>query len=138
MRCEPVPVFPKAAPSIHRFTTTSASTAVETFRLPSGELLRLEHGGCEYYVLTLQFSAPVKQTAYVSAARLLDTLIPLQPDSRFDLALAANTLREMASKNAPLNTESPVPGDGEDFLQARLKLERAKGKLQLTLFRGPL
>jgi len=56
------------------------------------------------------------------------------------LALAARTLRTMAARRAPLSEESEVAGDGLDFLQARLILEQSKtrGKLRLTLFRGPL
>jgi hypothetical protein len=60
------------------------------------------------------------------------------PVTSFDLALAANTLRGMAAKGAPLGEESLVDDDGIDFLQAHLTLERAKDKLRLTLFRGPL
>jgi hypothetical protein len=138
VRSEPSPAFPQAAPGIHKFTVKSTTEAVETLRLPSGEVLRLEHGGCEYYVLVLEFSAVAKQNAYASGAQLLDSLRPQQPDANFDLALAAKTLRVMAARNAPLGEESAVAGDGEDFLQANLKLEQAKGKLRLTLFRGPL
>lgn len=140
VRSEPSPVFPKAAASIHSFSATAPTEAVESLRLPSGEELRLEHGGCEYYVLAFEFSGAAGPDAYISAAKMLDSLRPLQPDARFDLPLAARTLRAMSARRAPLAEESEVDGDGLDFLQARLTLEPAKstGKLRLTIFRGPL
>lgn len=138
VRSEPSPVFPKAASAIHSFIPKSPTEAIETLRLPSGEKLRLEHGGCEYYVLVVEFSAAAKQNAYAHAANLLDSLLPQQPVTSFDLTLAVKTLRGMAAKGAPLGEESLVDDDGVDFLQAHLKLARAKNKLRLTLFRGPL
>ncbi len=69
---------------------------------------------------------------------MLDSLQALHPDSNFDLPRAAQTLRAMAGAGKPLNTEQEVDGDGEDFLQARLTLVHTRGKLRLTLFRGPL
>lgn len=138
VRSKPSPVFPKAAPGIHSFSVQSPTTAIETLRLPSGEVLRLEHGGCEYYVLVLEFSAAARQNAYARAAKLLDSLRPQQPEAGFDLEKVSGTLKEMAARGAPLAEESEVSGDGLDFLQARLTLEQAKGKLRLTLFRGPL
>jgi len=138
VRSEPTPMFPKAAPGIHTFTAQAPTTALETLRLPSGEVLRLEHGGCEYYSLTLEFSATAQQNAYTAAAKLLDSLRTQQPEIAFDLALAALTLRAMAARGAPLEEESEVAGDGVDFLQTRLVLKQVKRKLRLALFRGPL
>ena len=140
VRSAPYPAFPNAAAGIHSFTTKTPSEAIETLRLPSGEVLRLEHGGCEYYVLALEFNGSAKTDAYASAAKLLDSLRTQQPDIAFDFALAARTLNSMAARRAPLAEESEIAGDGVDFLQARLVLEPAKtkGKLRLTLFRGPL
>jgi hypothetical protein len=138
VRGEPAPLFPKAASGMHSFTPKSPTEADETLRLPSGATLRVEHGGCEYYVLTFEFPGAAKENAYASAARLVDSLRLQQPESVFDLQRAASTLRAMASKGEPLGKEEEVAGDGEDFLQTRLMLEQRKGKLRLTLFVGPL
>lgn len=138
VRSKPDPVFPKADARIHSFISKSPTEAIETLRLASGDVLRLELGGCEYFVLTLEFAATANPNPYSAAAKLLDSLRPQQPEAGFDLALAASTLRAMGAKGTPLGEEAAVAGDGEDFLQARLKLEQAKGKLRLRLFRGPL
>jgi len=138
VRSKPDPVFPKADSRIHSFTSKSPTEAIETLRLPSGEVLRLELGGCEYFVLTFEFAGSANPNPYSAAAKLLDSLRPQGPESGFDLTLAASTLRAMEARGAPLGQEVAVAGDGEDFLQARLQLGQAKGKLRLTLFRGPL
>lgn len=141
MRGEPVPVFPQASPGAHSFTRKSATEAIETLRLSSGDMLRLEHGGCEYYVLTIDVPAPASglaSKAYVATANRLDELQAMQADANFDLSRASRTLRAMAARGAPLGEEAEIEGDGEDFLQARLSLVREKGKLRLSLFRGPL
>jgi len=154
VRSTPSPVFAAARKDVqaHIFTLKSDHEAVERFKLAPGMQVKVEHGGCEYFVTKIRFEAPelfaktyTDAMAYETAASLLRTLNNARPEVGFDLGLASETLlAEARRKRTPkLDHELSIQGDGVPPLQARIVIDaagraRSLGYLEVTLFRGPL
>lgn len=154
MRSEAAPLFPKPLASIgaHAFTTTSNHEGVERFTFGDGVRADVNHGGCEYDVTTLRFSAPAlfargyaARQAYAAAAAYLRTLAALRPETSNDFGAAAATLdaRASAAPTPAFGEELAVDGDGAPPIQGRVKVDAAgrqgkSGYVQVTLFKGPL
>lgn len=153
-RASPSAGFTANAPGVRSaaFKKINGHEAIETLALQAGEQLRIRHWGCEYFVVTLSLSGPevlkrsaTPAAAYGEVAALLQRLAAMKPRLAFDLALAAKALSAQAGnrKPAPLGEDIEVAGDGEDALQAQVKLDMARrreasGTLEVTLTRGPL
>lgn len=154
VRSTPAPIFSANRSDIqtHSFTLRSDHEAVERFRFGSDTEVKVEHGGCEYYVTKLRFESPSlfakkysDTLAYQNAASLLRKLKDSRPEINFDLELASQTLlKEAGRKRVPkLNQEFRIQGDGVSPLQAVIQIDaagrgRSFGYLEVTLFRGPL
>ncbi len=150
----PTPVFAKNHADIRsrNFTLTSSTEAKEQVQLKSGELIRISHGGCEYYTITFRFesneilrSDTSTNRVYKEAADLLQKLTTLKVDSAFDLGLAAATLETalMKQPRTELHDTLAVVGDGEEFLQTQIRIDAAGRKrkigfIEISLFKGPL
>lgn len=154
VRSTPAPIFPAGRNDVqaHTFALKSDHEAVEQFVLRSNLQVKVEHGGCEYFVTKIRFESSElfaakysDSMAYESAAGLLQELKKARPELNFDLDLASNTLRTEVKRNraSKLNHELSIQGDGVPPLQAMILLdaagrEKSIGFLQVTLFRGPL
>jgi hypothetical protein len=148
-RSEPAPLFAGTSPQVqrHTFQAVSPHDAVERFRIDGGIDVMVKHGGCEYVVVTLQFRGPLPGAGnpYATAARQLRVLRKDGAQIPFQLDAAARTLDAQAlrSPRPAFGTEYPVDGDGDAPLQAGVKVDGAHrgardGRVQVTLFRGPL
>ena len=144
IRGDPEPVLRAPAQRLakHQFRRTHAKEAIETISLPRGDSFRLDHSGCEYYVIA--FTVRPRQTGIDRlhiAAKGLRQLAALKPDIVFDLQAAAVAMEEVRRAGVPLvdGEEHPVAGDGEDFLQTRFVFDSApRGAVRFRLFKGPL
>jgi hypothetical protein len=154
MRGMPYPVFSKSRAEIfsRKFTPQSSHEAEENVELKSGETIQIKHWGCEYYVITftvksieLMKNGVSNEAAYREVYLILRKLVRLKADSVFDLRLAAITLeKSLRKKQAPeLSEELSVDGDGTDFLQTVITINRAErkgnlGLLEFSFAKGPL
>ena len=154
IRGEPEPALPAGQPGIveSTFTPRSSTEALEVVRFDDGAELRIEHGGCEYYLATLEVRDPALDVdggdvpaAYRAAAAWLRRLAMLEPALSFDFALAAETLERMpgAKRDLAFDEDIRVDGDGTDFLQTQVAVVSAPrddkaGTLRIRLFKGPL
>jgi hypothetical protein len=154
IRSTPTPMFPAHRDAIqaHRFALESDHEALERFQLGPAMQVKVEHGGCEYFVTKLRFESPklfaknyTDAMAYETAASLLKKLKDARPELPFDLDLAsARIAKEARRKRVPgLNQEFVVDGDGVPPLQATVVIDaagrgRTSGYVEVTLFRGPL
>jgi hypothetical protein len=152
-RSEPTPVLLTKSNGIvsHSFQLTDG-IGIEEIQLRSGEKIRVENRGCEYYVLTFTIEPATAseaslgaRAAYEGVASWLLRLKRLRGENLFNLDLAARTLRQHCQKyrTPAFGTELPVVGDGTEFLQARIQVEQPEkrskaGTLQFSLSRGPL
>jgi hypothetical protein len=154
IRGEPSPALPAGKPGIveSTFTPRSPTEALEVVRLDDGAQVRIEHGGCEYYLATLEIRDPALAVdgtdvpaAYRAAAAWLRRLAALEPEIGFDFALAAKKLERMpaAKRDLGYDEDIHVDGDGTDFLQTQVAVVSAArdgrgGTLCIRLFKGPL
>jgi hypothetical protein len=154
VRCTPAPIFPANRTDIpaHSFTLQSDHEAVERFNLGTNTRVKVEHGGCEYFVTKVRFESSdlfrekyTDGVAYQTAASLLQALKKSRPQLDFDLDLASRTLAQQINrKRVPkLDQEFSIQGDGIPPLQARILIDAAgragsSGYVEITLFRGPL
>ncbi|MGM9481472.1 hypothetical protein ACS5PN_09805 [Roseateles sp. NT4] len=143
VRSEPQPLLPSAhGVEARQFRRLNTHEAVESFTLRSGDRFRVEHGGCEYVVLSFSLRpAQANSSRLLAAAQGLRQLAALKPAAIFDLAAAASAMEALARSGQALvnGQEYPVPGDGEDFLQARFMFDAApRGVVSFKLIRGPL
>jgi len=154
MRGRPYPVFSKNRSEIstHHFSLKSEHEANERVQLKAGALIQIHHWGCEYYAITFKIESPdilksstSKEAAFRDAIAQLRNLKQLNADSIFDLSLAANTLEKAITNpsSVEFDQEFPVAGDGTDFLQTQVKVDKAErhaqnGSIEITLFKGPL
>lgn len=154
VRSTPAPIFAANRDDVqaHSFTLKSRHEAVERFRLGSDTQVKVEHGGCEYFVTKFRFESPnlfvekySRAIAYKTAASLLQKLKDSRQESGFDLDLASETLlKEAGRRQVPkLNQELRIQGDGVAPLQGGIQIDsagrnRSFGYLEVTLFRGPL
>lgn len=144
VRSEPEPLVAVAKPglSARQFRRTNAHEAVEDLAFARGDRLRIDHGGCEYFVLTFTVR-PTQgvRSRLLTAARGLRQLAALKPAAPFDLPAAAAAMESLHRSGPPLvdGQDYPVPGDGEDFLQARFSFDAAPhGAVRFRLLKGPL
>jgi hypothetical protein len=151
-RSEPTAVFTTKSPTVATQSFRLVDGAgIEEIHLKSGQTIRVKNWGCEYYVVTFlvepaEHSPNLSvRSAYEQAASWLIRLKELSASPPFKLDLAARTLRNHYRNERKLafDSEIPVEGDGTDFLQTRVKVEkpeegRKAGALQFSLFTGPL
>lgn len=153
-RGEPYPAFSKNRPEIQsrQFFLISAHEAREKIQLRAGGLIRIRHTGCEYYVTTFKFESkelmqgnPSIRATYREAALWLRKLEQLKADSIFKLGLAADTLEQASGKSSDVKIADAfaVDGDGTDFLQTQVRIDRTGrngplGFIEVSLFKGPL
>lgn len=154
VRSTPTPIFATNRTDVqaHSFTLQSDHEAVERFNLGTNTQVKVEHGGCEYFVTNVRFESPdlfrekyTNAVAYQIAASLLQALRQCRPELNFDLDLASKTLLQEINRNPMLKLEQefPIQGDGIPPIQARLLINAAGrdgsfGFLKITMFRGPL
>jgi hypothetical protein len=154
IRGEPEPALPAGKPGIveSTFTPRSSTEALEVVRFDDGAQVRIEHGGCEYYLATLEIRDPSLHAdgsdvpaAYRAAAAWLRRLAVLEPALGFDFVLAAKKLERMpgAKRDLAFDEDIRVDGDGTDFLQTQVAVVSASrddqvGTLRIRLFKGPL
>lgn len=154
VRGEPIPVFAASNPRLRSYTLLKSPDdgMRELVGLGLGESLEIRQWGCEYVVTTFRLESKQLRRediggahAYLVAAKLLRRLRSLDVDSVHNLVLAAETLeaavrrREASSFGQPF----PVEGDGTDFLQTQVQIDRSgwrngAGFVELSLFMGPL
>lgn len=151
VRGDAVPWFVADLPKdMHAFRQISPTTAVETFIRDDGANLTIVQGGCETYAASFRFVAPRRAGGGEAVEEVIIALRELQwleTDAAFDFALAERELsrrRDLGSLLAS-REEIAVPGDGEDFLQTRIVLERAgpvPGEaavfVEFRMMKGPL
>ncbi|WP_147373948.1 hypothetical protein [Massilia cavernae] len=154
VRGEPVPVFAptKSGLRSYQFRSPAGEGARELGSLGPGESLEIRHGGCEYLVMTIRFTSRKLRrqdvsgaNAYPLAAGVLQRMHKLKAQSPYDLVLAAKTLIDASRRRShPDFGESlPVDGDGIDFLQTQIQIDKAGlshgfGFVEFSLFKGPL
>jgi hypothetical protein len=154
VRSTPTPIFAPYRTDVqaHSFTLQSDHEAVERFNLGTNTQVKVEHGGCEYFVTKVRFESPdlfrekyTDAVAHQIAASLLQALRQYRPELNFDLDLASKTLLQEINRDPmpKLEQEFPIQGDGIPPIQARLLINAAGrdgsfGYLEITMFRGPL
>jgi hypothetical protein len=154
VRSTPSPIFAADRNDVrpHSFMLKSDHEAVERFHLGSDTQVKVEHGGCEYFVTTLRFESPdlfakkyTDAMAYETAASLLLKLKDARPEFIFDLDLASETLlKEARRKRVPkLSQEFSIQRDRSSPLQAMMQIDAAGrhksfGYLEVSFFIGPL
>lgn len=154
VRSTPSPIFPADLHTVrdYGFRLQSDHEAAERFRFGPNMQVRVEHGGCEYFVTKFRFQSPAlfsgtysPALAYRTAASLLQQLNALRPESGFELDMASKTLLRVTTRRPMpmLDKQFAVRGDGVAPLEAVVVVNAAGrrksfGYLEVTLFRGPL
>lgn len=123
------------------FERTSATGSVERVELRGGDVVEIEHAGCEYYTVIIRLlprtAAAGDLPAYARGAGVLETLSSLGAASVFDLKLAAQALRAVQPQPGD---QLPVEGDGTEFLQTVVTVvgAEAPASIEIHLSKGPL
>ena len=147
VRGEPEPwLSPRAR---YAFRRVSSTAAAQTIAWRDGSNITVMDSGCEYYTAEIRYVFPVtsrdRGLHAKAAAEALRKLRSAGAKTAFNLAKAERELRRRHDLEALMRSheEFAVPGDGEDFLQTRVVLQRAGvgprfGFVEFTLLKGPL
>jgi hypothetical protein len=127
VRGEPEPLYTMKSPGVkaHSFKKRSSHEAEEEITFKSGDKVRINNWGCEYFVNTFYYeSKSIKGNNsdmtywFKKSAEILKVLSRSNPNIVFDLEKAANTLEAKVINNKGLSFAHepyPVEGDGIDF-----------------------
>lgn len=119
------------------YKQVSPIAAVETHVLKGGANITIIQSGCEYYVASIRFVSRSTAKPSTRVADALRELRRLGAKPVFDLSRAEDTVRGQG--NLAEQSELPIPGDGEDFLQTRLTITRSGTNfVEFQLIKGPL
>jgi hypothetical protein len=155
VRHVPVPVFPKKVATMRStaFHPVSGNEANEEVVFATGERLKIRNWGCESFVMTFRYESKTLPASgdgrawYERAAEVLERISRLEPQTPFDLPLAARQLRKALRTPAALRLEEDieVEGDGVEFLQTRVSVKGGGaleggggGYVEFQLAKGPL
>ncbi|MEZ0369824.1 MAG: hypothetical protein ACAI44_12125 [Candidatus Sericytochromatia bacterium] len=148
-RGEPFAWYPqRKAPIVSQsFKRFSATRSIETVSLANGDKFTVENTGCISYDIVLRYEfrgiAPAANDYRAwqrKGAAILRSLARLNKVGVFDLLKAADALERIQPSNIQPQEPQPVPGDGIDFMQARVLLShkgatKTGGFVQIELYR---
>ena len=131
----------------------NSSQGLEAGVLKNGDELVVVSTGCEYYVLAIRFSFAEKPPSISNdpfwmkkaawALKMIDQL--KRPNAAFDFLKIAKVFEEAAKRKTPLTAAMDPTGDGSDFLETKVEINRVGylpnkkgGFVEFNLSKGPL